>query len=139
MDEVIEEESDISIKEMFALYGEAFFREKEKELLLEICDDKNSANTIISCGGGVFANNENIAKIALCGISVFLNVNSRILEERLKSDLKRPLINAQQSITKLLSERIPFYTQANIMVDLQTHNLEQNAAKVLEEIYKYLS
>ena len=138
MDEVIEAESEISIKEMFALYGEAFFREKERDLLNSICQNSENSNSIISCGGGIFTNEENISKIASSGISIFLNANSRILEERLKNDSKRPLINAPQSVTKLLSARIPFYTQANIMVDLQSHNLEENTSKTLDEIYKYL-
>ncbi len=138
MDEMIEVESAISIKEMFALYGEAFFREKERDLLNSICRNSENSNSIISCGGGVFTNEENISKIASSGISIFLNANSRILEERLKNDSKRPLINAPQSVTKLLSARIPFYTQANIMVDLQSHNLEENTSKTLDEIYKYL-
>ena len=138
MDEMIEAESAISIKEMFALYGEAFFREKEGALLSSICRNSENSNSIISCGGGVFTNEENISKIASSGISIFLNANSRILEERLKNDSKRPLINAPQSVTKLLSARIPFYTQANIMVDLQSHNLEENTSKTLDEIYKYL-
>lgn len=138
MDETIESESEISIKEMFAIHGEAFFREKEKDLLNAICQNEENTNAIISCGGGVFTNEENIATIASSGISIFLNANSRILEERLKNDSKRPLINAPQSIAKLLSQRIPFYTQANIMVDLQSHNLEESTSKTLDEIYKYL-
>ena len=138
MDEMIEVESEISIKEIFAIHGEAFFREKERDLLNSICQNSEHSNSIISCGGGVFTNEENISKIASSGISIFLNANSRILEERLKNDSKRPLINAPQSVTQLLSARIPFYTQANIMVDLQSHNLEENTSKTLDEIYKYL-
>ena len=40
MDETIESESEISIKEMFAIHGEAFFREKEKDLLNAICQNE---------------------------------------------------------------------------------------------------
>ena len=138
MDEIIEKKTELSIKEIFAIHGEQYFRQLEKNLLLEICQNSQNSNAIISCGGGVFTNEENISQIASCGISIFLNVNSRILEQRLKNDLQRPLINAQQSITKILAERIPFYTQAHFMVDLHSHNLEENTSKTLDEIYKHL-
>jgi shikimate kinase len=138
MDEIIEQKAELSIKEIFAIHGEQYFRQLEKTLLLEICQNSRNSNAIISCGGGVFTNEENISQIASCGISIFLNVTARMLEHRLKNDLQRPLINATQSITKILAERIPFYTQANIMVDLQSHNLEENTSKTLDEIYKHL-
>ena len=64
MDEIIEEQSAISIKEMFAIHGEDFFREKEKDLLNAICQNEENNNAIISCGGGVFTNDANIATIA---------------------------------------------------------------------------
>lgn len=138
MDELIEAEAGMTVKEIFAIHGQPHFRRMEKALLTAICQNGETSNAIISCGGGVFANEENISLIASCGISIFLNVNSRVLEERLQNDAKRPLINAPQSISKILTERIPFYTQANIMVDLQSHNLENNTSKTLDEIYKHL-
>jgi shikimate kinase len=135
MDMVIEERLGISIKEIFENYGEEYFRKEEKKLLEEICLKQKC---VISCGGGVFTNSENIEKISKSGIAIFLNVSSRVLEERLSGDEKRPLLK-ENSIHKILLKRIPFYTQAHVMVDLVVSNLEKNVCQVIEEIYRYLS
>jgi shikimate kinase len=134
-DSILEQEAGISINEIFALHGEEFFRQKETELLKKISQTKKA---IISCGGGMFTRNENISEIAQYGISIFLNVNSKLLEQRLQQDSSRPLISTGTAISEILSQRIPFYTQANIMVDIKSHNLEENVAEVLKELYKYL-
>jgi shikimate kinase len=135
MDIVIEAKLGISIKEIFQNYGEAYFRTEEKKLLDEICLKQNC---VISCGGGVFTNYENIETIGKFGISIFLNVSSKVLEERLSGDDKRPLLQ-ETSIHKILLKRIPFYAQAHVMVDLAVSNLEKNICQVIEEIYKHLS
>jgi shikimate kinase len=135
MDTVIEERLGISIKEIFQNSGEAYFRKEEKKLLEEICLKQKC---VISCGGGVFTNAENIEKISKSGIAIFLNVSSRVLEKRLSGDEKRPLLQ-ENSIHKILLKRIPFYTQAHIMVDLAVSNLEKNVCQVIEEIYRHLS
>lgn len=49
MDQVISEREKMSIPEIFAAYGEEYFRNLETNLLIE---PQNETNTVISCGGG---------------------------------------------------------------------------------------
>jgi shikimate kinase len=136
MDEIIEQKNEMSISEIFAKKGEEFFRIEEQHLLQHI---SNQQKTVISCGGGTFANQENINIINQKGISVFLNVNSSILEARLKNDTKRPLTQGKQNATQILLKRITFYTQAHIMVDIALNNIEESITKITKEVARHLA
>lgn len=136
MDTILEKRLGMTINEVFNIHGEEFFRVQEAKLLEEIC---TMTKCVVSCGGGVFTNNDNIAKINSSGISVFLNVSSSVIEARLAGDEKRPLLKNGTSIMSVLFKRIPFYTQAHVMVDILYSNIEKNIAQVLSELYKYLS
>lgn len=50
MDQLIADREEMSIPDIFATYGEEYFRNLETDLLIEMQDKKN---VVISCGGGV--------------------------------------------------------------------------------------
>ena len=60
MDQVIADREEMSIPDIFATYGEEYFRNLETELLIEMQSRKN---TVISCGGGVALRERNIEEI----------------------------------------------------------------------------
>ena len=136
MDETIEQENGISINEIFKQKGEPFFRNEERKMLQHI---SKVQKTVISCGGGTFTNQKNITIINQKGISVFLNVSSSVLESRLKNDTKRPLLQQNKTAMQILLKRIPFYTQAHIMVDITLNNLEENIFKITNEVARHLA
>lgn len=135
MDTILEEKLQMSINEIFQTKGEEFFRNEENKLLDELITKKNA---VISCGGGTFVNNSNIEKINQNGVSVFLNVDSKTLEKRLKNDDKRPLLK-EQKIGNILLKRIPFYTQASVTVDITFVNIDKNTLQTIKEISQYLA
>lgn len=135
MDSILEERIGMTTSAIFQEKGEEFFRHEENKLLDELLLKKHA---IISCGGGVFTNDINIQKINNTGISVFLNVNSSVLKSRLKGDEKRPLLK-EQTISSILLKRIPFYTQAHVMVDITYSSIEKNILQVTQEIARYLA
>ena len=49
MDQLIADREEMSIPDIFATYGEEYFRNLETDLLIEMQDKKN---VVISCGGG---------------------------------------------------------------------------------------
>src|SRR5690625_17597 len=51
-DAVIEREMNMPTTEIFAKYGEATFRKKEKEIILRFCKERE---IILSLGGGAFS------------------------------------------------------------------------------------
>ena len=57
MDQLIADREEMSIPDIFATYGEEYFRNLETNLLIEMQDKKN---VVISCGGGVAMRERNV-------------------------------------------------------------------------------
>ncbi|MBZ7987552.1 shikimate kinase [Campylobacter canadensis] len=108
-DILIEERMQMSIKDIFATYGEEYFRKLECELKDEL-SLKN--NLIISCGGG-FANLENIKTM---GFVVYIYLPFFIIKKRVKNNGKRPLFDDKAK--KLYNKRLALYEKnADIKID----------------------
>jgi shikimate kinase len=134
-DRHIEEEENRSIQEIFDTNGEAYFRGLERQLLEKICFIEKP--TVISTGGGMPIYLENIHLMLEHGWVVFLNISLGKLYYRLKNDKKRPLLQSEEQLYELISnklkERMPIYSQADIVVDAgmrKTEILEQLLEKL---------
>ena len=137
IDVCIEKKNSMTIKEIFKKKGEKFFRmEEEKEVLKSL--EKN--NCIIALGGGAFMNKtlrENILKNA---ISIWLNVDIKTLNKRVKWNQKRPLLkeeNNQKKITKLYDERKDIYKLANHKIACDNLSKDDIAEKIIALYEKY--
>ncbi|MBI4645309.1 MAG: AAA family ATPase [Bacteroidia bacterium] len=138
LDKFIEKKYKKTIPEIFGLYGEPWFREKERNELVELL---RRDNYIMSTGGGTPCFYNNMQLINNNGISIYLRATPLELADRLrKSKYDRPLIkdikneNLLQYIETKLIEREPFYLQSKIIVDckINIRNLVQliNSMKV---------
>ena len=121
LDELIEDKFKMSISLFFQKFDEKTFRDAESNALTEIL--KND-NFVLSCGGGTPCFNNNMKLINNNGISIYLKMNASSLAYRLeKSRKKRPLLqkftgeNLRNRIEQLLSEREPYYNQAQYVVN----------------------
>ena len=137
IDASIEKKNSMTIKEIFKKKGEKFFRmEEEKEVLKSL--EKN--NCVIALGGGAFMNKtvrENILKNA---ISIWLNVDIKTLNQRVKWNQKRPLLkeeNNQKKITKLYAERKNIYKLANHQIACDKLSKKNIAEKIIALYEKY--
>ena len=137
IDASIEKKNSMTIKEIFKKKGEKFFRmEEEKEVLKSL--EKN--NCIIALGGGAFMNKtvrENILKNA---ISIWLNVDIKTLNQRVKWNQKRPLLkeeNNQKKMTELYAERKNIYKLANHQIACDKLSKENIAEKIIALYEKY--
>ena len=137
IDASIEKKNSMTIKEIFKKKGEKFFRiEEEKEVLKSL--EKN--NCVIALGGGSFMNKtlrENILKNA---ISIWLNVDIKTLNKRVKWNQKRPLLkekNDQKKITELYAERKDIYKLANHKIACDNLTKEDIAEKIIALYEKY--
>ena len=122
LDEMIAEVEQMSIPELFKCKGEKYFRALETEWLSRF----DGEGYVISLGGGSPCFNENMKLINSIGTSVYLQMNSDLLRDRLlDSKQKRPLIEAFKNdktklaleIDKLLKGREGFYNKANIIFE----------------------
>ena len=137
IDASIEKKNSMTIKEIFKKKGEKFFRmEEENEILKSL--EKN--NCVIALGGGAFMNKtvrENILKNA---ISIWLTVDIKTLNQRIKWNRKRPLLkeeNNQKKITELYAERKNIYKLANHQIACDKLSKKNIAEKIIALYEKY--
>ncbi len=119
LDQYIEKKEGMAISEIFRLYGEEGFRQRETRAVEEI---SRLEGMVVACGGGTVLFPQNVEAFhAGGGAIVFLDVPLPALQERLKSDKKRPLLqkpNRRQVIADLYEQRIPLYrAAADVAVD----------------------
>ena len=119
MDSYIEKNAGKTISEIFAEHGEAYFRELESQT---VCVLSRMKNCVIATGGGTLMRHENVEEFRKGGGAIYyLDVPLRALQERLKRDTRRPLLqteNRNAVIERLLNERRPLYlSSADVVVD----------------------
>jgi len=89
-DKEIEKKINMSVKEIFYVYGEKYFRQLEHKLIMELVK-REIKNSVIATGGGLIPNLKNINEIKKLGRIIFLKTSKKVLNKRLKSDTLRPL------------------------------------------------
>ncbi len=119
LDQYIEEQAGMAVKEIFARYGEAGFREREARAVKAVAGRNG---LIIASGGGTVLSRENVEAFhEQDGVIVFLDAPLAALQERLKRDKKRPLLQVpdrRRVIAQLHAQRAPLYqAAADIIVD----------------------
>lgn len=133
-DAKIEQECQMSIKEMFAVYGEAYFREREAKLAERLAD---GSNAVISTGGGVVLNPENMKFLRRNGVIVCLKAAIDVIVERTGRRSSRPLLEKEdrlKAVSELLRAREPLYAQADFSLDTSGISPLQATEDILEFI-----
>jgi len=112
----IEAAANMSIAEIFARDGEAFFRRKEAQILARLLEGPPG---VLSTGGGAFMSEENRAAVRAHGVSVWLNVPVDVLWVRVRHRAHRPLLstaNPRATLQEILDRRMPNYAEADVEV-----------------------
>ncbi len=136
LDESIEQQEKKSIPDIFKEKGEPYFRGLENNFLQEV-SLKN--NHVVSCGGGIVINSENIRLMKETGVMVCLSAKPEVILARTRKFSNRPLLNVpnpEEKITSLLAERQKFYEQADMVVDTSELSIAQTAERVLSLLPK---
>ena len=114
----------MSIADYFAAYGEDSFRKVESEVVQEISTQNN---LVISTGGGVIKNPENIRWLKGNGTIIWIQRDPELLE----SGNGRPLVPDQEAVRRLYKERLPLYTAAAETIIENDGNEEEALQKIL--------
>ncbi|MCX7888260.1 MAG: shikimate kinase [Rhodobacteraceae bacterium] len=134
-DEEIVRAANRSIAEIFARDGEAFFREKESQVLARLL---SGPPAILSTGGGAFLSEANRALVAAKGVSVWLKADLDLLWARVRHKTTRPLLrtdNPRQTLADLYAARAPYYALAGIVVEAHAdYSVEEMAQRVIEAL-----
>lgn len=139
-DEEIEKAAQMSISEIFAQYGEPYFRDGERRVIARIIDGPGT-RTVIATGGGAFVNPETRALILARTIPVWLDSEVDVLMERVGRKDSRPLLrqgDPREILTRLRTEREPFYSQAPIHIKSTSGPHSRTVTKVLKGIEAWL-
>jgi shikimate kinase len=114
IDERIEQRDRLSVAEIFAKKGEAYFRALERQVLFEHLAPRH---LVVATGGGTFADVQNRAAINQDGVSVWLDVPLDRLIGRVPADGRRPLAADRAGFERLYYQRRAAYEQAHVRLD----------------------
>jgi shikimate kinase len=132
LDDLIVRKEKRAINDIFSQSGEPCFRKVEKEQLREIASQKNQ---VVSCGGGIVIDPENIALMQQSGRLIALTARPEVIFERTKNGVHRPLLNVADPlgrITELLNIRKPYYEKADALIDTSDLSVRQVVENILE-------
>ncbi|MCH5185621.1 MAG: shikimate kinase [Oscillospiraceae bacterium] len=135
-DDMIVKREGKSINEIFSENGEEYFRKAESEIIKEVSGFKNS---VISTGGGVVLNKENIENLRVNSIIFCLSPSFDVIKERMEEAAKsRPLMkNAGiDEIYQRFLQRQPYYDNCDYKIDITSVHTPLMIAKRIWEIYK---
>ncbi len=133
MDKEIEKLAQKHIPEIFAQDGEEHFRMLEHQLIQKF---SNYHNQVISTGGGIVENIENINLLKKNGVIFYLYAKVDTLYNRLKKTNDRPLLkhpNPKERIKELVKKREPYYKMADFEINTDNKDLVQIVQEILEK------
>ena len=131
MDQIIEESLGISISDIFARYGENYFREQENKLVKELSQKEN---IVIATGGGTLLSSDNARMLGQAGEIICLYADSQTIYNRVKRKNDRPLLkgeNVLSEIDHLLEERKKIYANIKWKIDTTNLNIQEVTDKII--------
>lgn len=132
IDKLIEEKEGMKIKDIFERKGESYFRELERK---QIEATVKQEGLVVSTGGGLGANLDNMNFMKKNGDVVWLDVSLNTVLDRLKNDQDRPLLKQPtEKIKQLFEERKNVYRLANIRVNVDKKTPSQIVEEILTKI-----
>ena len=134
-DDEIEKAAGLSITEIFAKFGEDYFRDGERRVIARLIE---GAPKVIATGGGAFVNDETRALILERATSIWLDADVQVLADRVSRRSHRPLLKDKDPVTVLTElgkVRNPLYAAANLHIrsDISPH------VRTVENILKALA
>jgi shikimate kinase len=130
-DEQIQADTGRTIADIFSQDGEPAFRELERRAVQELSRHKSA---VISTGGGLPTNPENLAQLKTNALVVCLWSSPEKIWERVRHQSHRPLLHdpdPQKKIRDLLAIREPFYKQADVLINTDIRSLREVAQQVV--------
>ena len=134
-DELIEAYEGCKISEIFVDKGEAYFRRLENETLKDLLTSTD--NKVISTGGGIVTNQENIPLLKQLGKVFYLRIKPETVVKRLEGDKTRPLLIGENKLVKveqLMTDRKELYEMAaDKTIDTDGLSVSEIVCGILED------
>ena len=138
-DDLIVEKEGMTINEIFATKGEAYFRSLETQIIKEL--QELEGGHVIAAGGGLPLREENRPLLKKLGQVIYIRTSPQILAGRLESDTKRPVLKQGEGtilekVERILGEREPKYVDAADIIIENDGRSFFNTAKKIINIYR---
>jgi shikimate kinase len=137
-DDEIETAAGCSINDIFAMHGEAAFRNGERRVIKRLLDCNT---TVLATGGGAFMDAGIRQAVRDKGISIWLRADIETLWQRVNRRDHRPLLetkNPRETLERLIQDRYPTYAEADITVDSDVGPLCKTVDRVMDAIEEFL-
>lgn len=137
-DDEIEEAAQRSIAEIFADFGEEYFRDGERRVIARLIEEGRG---VIATGGGAFVDAETRTLILERAVAVWIDADIDTLVERTSRRNTRPLLqngDPKAILTDLYEKREPFYRQAQVRVLSKNGPHVETARAIIEAIERWL-
>jgi shikimate kinase len=127
LDRVIEGRLGLSVAQIFSRHGEAFFRAEE----LRVAEDLAALDRcVIAAGGGAFAQPATRAALSRDATIVWLRCDLNTVLGRIHPNGSRPLAGSRERMARLLAEREPSYSLADLTVESAAAGPEETARRI---------
>ncbi|MCI5605590.1 MAG: shikimate kinase [Clostridia bacterium] len=137
-DDMIAEEAKMTINEIFAKYGEEYFRKLEHEIIKKASDEDNA---VIATGGGTVLNRNNISELRKNGVIINLSPDFSVIKERVEdAAATRPLLQNQSidEIRERFEKRREFYDNCDYKIRVVSGRTPKSYAmeilKIMDDI-----
>jgi XRE family aerobic/anaerobic benzoate catabolism transcriptional regulator len=119
LDRRIEKAADMSLAEVFSLYGEEHYRRLERETLAQVLAEKRAM--VLATGGGIVASPDTFALLKKHAVTIWLRATPEDHWNRVvRQGDRRPMADHPQAMADLralLTSREPLYAGAEHIVD----------------------
>ena len=115
--EIVAAAAGMSIPEIFAKYGERYFRDGERRVIMRLL---NGGPIVLATGGGAFLDPRTRDRIGERGVSVWLDADLKTLLKRVRRKNDRPLLQTddpEETLRQLMETRRPIYGLADLRVE----------------------
>lgn len=136
LDQAITRRMGMPVERIFGEFGEARFRELEREAMAELVEGPAA---VVAPGGGWAAQPGNFEGVRARALFFYLRVSPSVALERAERGAERPLLAGGAGLTRmtaLLAEREERYRQADATVDNDTDDPAVAATKIVDWIHR---
>ena len=131
IDQLIENNQNMSVSKVFEIKGENFFRDVEKKITLDILKNKKG---VIALGGGAFITKAIKNEVLENHLSFWLDWNIDTLVNRIKNSKKRPLAvnSSKNELKEIIKKRSIIYSKALYKINCENFTKQQIAKKIID-------
>jgi shikimate kinase len=137
-DHEIESHTGASVNLIFDIEGEAGFRKREKNILLELATKQG---VLIATGGGIIVAKSNRDVLRRSGLVIYLQTTVEQQLQRLRRDRTRPILqttNKADKLYQLATIRDPLYAEtADLTFPVKNRNINSTVNQIYQAIIKH--